>query len=92
MRYCLSCKEDVSNDGYNPNYYGAAIHHNYQDSYCGPVIVCDEAPSRHEVARLRRNAKARERYYQRRAWNEKEKLLKPNASALNGYSTLGLNR
>jgi hypothetical protein len=62
MIYCLVCREDVSRDGYNLNYYGVAIHHNFQDSYCGPVIKCDTAPNKKTVARLMRNFRARERY------------------------------
>ena len=50
MIYCLICKEDVSKDGYNTNYYGMAIHHNYQDSYCGPGIDCDGIPSKQRGA------------------------------------------
>ena len=62
MRYCLVCRADVSQDGYNPNYYGVAIHHNYQDSYCGPVIICDASPTPQERSRLMRNYRARQRY------------------------------
>ena len=62
MIYCLICKEDVSRDGYNPDYCGTAIHHNYQDFYCGPVIECTEPPDKQTAARLLRNYRARQRY------------------------------
>jgi hypothetical protein len=66
--YCLICKEDVSKDGYNPDYAGTAIHHNYQDSYCGPVIECNSAPDEPTRRRLLRNYRARQRYELKRRY------------------------
>lgn len=77
VRYCLRCRQDVANDGYNPSYNGNAIHYGY-DWYCGPVIECDELPDKKTVQRLWKNYQARWLY----DWKKRHGLLRKRGARL----------